>query len=466
MASGIINRARFALAQALTPYVGNNYNQALFKFLGAGFTQYDSNGKTYIEKGYNDNPDVFSVVTQKARKAASIPFYVKEVKDKNAKKSLDRLRYATKGDFSPQQIIKEAIHRVKAYQDKEIDLPLARPNIFQTWDEFIALYETFMNLNGNAYIYMLKVENGTNTGKPLAIYLLPSHLMKIVLRKDADLLNLESPIDYYMMIEGQQYIQFKEENVIHVKTANPNFDLSGSHLYGLSPVKAIIRNIQASNEALDNNIKTMQNGGAFGFLHSKGNNALTPDQAAELKNRMLEMDASPERLSKISGVSAEIGFTRISLTTDELKPFDYLNYNQEQTCNVFGWSIQLLNREAGALKNDIRSEQQRVLSDTLMPSLDLLANALNDRWLKLYKGYENTVLEFDPSELPEMQLDMKTMSEWIKVYIDSGVISRNEVRSIIKFATVDIKAMDVFTVSTELMNIEDAIIPPVRDLLN
>ena len=42
------------------------------------------------------------------------------------------------------------------------------------------------------------------------------------------------------------------------------------------------------------------------------------------------MDADPDKLGKIAGVSAEIGFTRLSLTTDELKLFEYLNFDQKQ----------------------------------------------------------------------------------------------------------------------------------------
>ena len=64
----------------------------------------------------------------------------------------------------------------------------------------------------------------------------------------------------------------------------------------------------------------------LGFIHSKGNNVMNADQAKEVKDRLKEMDADPARLGKISGVSAELGFIRIALTTDELKPFDFLKF--------------------------------------------------------------------------------------------------------------------------------------------
>jgi len=35
----------------------NVYNEAFFSYLGGGYTQYDIDNKSYINKGYNTNPD-------------------------------------------------------------------------------------------------------------------------------------------------------------------------------------------------------------------------------------------------------------------------------------------------------------------------------------------------------------------------------------------------------------------------
>ena len=87
-------------------------------------------------------------------------------------------------------------------------------------------------------------------------------------------------------------------------------------------MRAALRNIESSNSAMELNIKTLKSGGAFGFIHGKGPAGITQAQAKELKERLIEMNASPENLGKIAGVSAELGFQRISLTSEELKPFD------------------------------------------------------------------------------------------------------------------------------------------------
>ena len=436
----------------------NKYAEAFFKLLGSGYTSYDDDAKTYLEDGYGINPDVYAVIQQMSTKTVSIPYYVKIVKDEQAKSQLSRLRQSTKQNYTPRQYIKSKSLETKAFEEKELPFPLDRPNPTQTWGDIFALYKTFLRTTGNFYLYMVSPLDGVNKGNPMQCYVLPSHMIQIVLKSDVDFMGDVSPIDYYILTEGTSFIKFEAENVIHVKLANPFFDFEGGHLYGLSPLKAALKNIQSSNEALTNNVKTMQNGGAFGFLHSKGVNALQPEQAKELKDRMQEMDASPERLSKIAGVSAEIGFTRIALNTDELKPFDYLKYDQKAICNVLGWSDKLLNNDEGAKYSNVNEFRKQVVTDNIIPDLNLLEEALERDFLPRFKGYENAVIDWDYSELPEMQDDMEKLSKICNDELDRGVISRDEYRATMRYPLKETPEMQVHTVSLGIQTLEDAIL--------
>lgn len=434
----------------------NLFNQAFLSLFGFGFTEYDQKGKTYIEKGYNLNPDVFAVVNQKATEVTRIPYYIKKEKDKSSARKLDQLRYTTK-EYNIQSNIKKAILEVKAYEEKELEIPLERPNVLQTWREFFALYETFMDLTGNFYLYMLRPGEGPNTGQPIQVYVLPAHLMEIVLKKDADMLDTESPIESYMLIEGQQYIEFKAEDVIHVKKPNPNYSQNGAHLYGQSPLRAALSVIQSSNEALGLNAKMLANGGSFGFISTK--EPLTPDQAAQLKERLVEMDNSKKRLSNIAGSAKEVVFTRISLTTDELKPFEYLEYDQKAICNVLGWDDKLLNSDDGAKYDNYKTAAQRAITSGISPNLRLLEEALNSAFLPKFKGYEGAKWIFDESELPEMQADMTSLTTWLNSALDRGVINRDEYRAAIKYAELGSPEMKTHTVTMNTISLEDAVNP-------
>ena len=435
----------------------NKFNQAFFKMLGGGYTSYDTNNQTYIDKGYNYNPVVFSVINQRSKKVGSVPFAIKEIENSDVKKQRDLLLNATKFDLTPQQEIKRRLFESKAFKQGYVGMPLERPNPLQTWSEFFELAETFLASTGNLYIYLQSPKIGLNEGVPIAWYILPSHLTEIVLKPKTDFQSIESPVSHYMLTEGLEYVEFDAKDTIHIKYSNPNYDTNGSQLYGQSPLRAALRNIQSSNEAIDLNNKALKSGGAFGLIHSKGQSPLTAQQAEQLKDRLKEMDSGNGRLDKIAGVSAEVGFTRLSLTTDELKPFDYLSYDEKQICNVLGWSDKLLNNDAGAKYDNVNQFRKQVITDTIQPDLNLIQEAINSKILPRYKGYDNTCFEFDVTELPEMQQEVASMTAYLKESLDRGVINRNEFRIALRYESVEDDNMDVFTVASDVITLDQAI---------
>ena len=430
----------------------NAFNQAFFQWMGNGYAKYDANNKTYLEKGYNENPTVFAIINKQTVKTVSVPYTIKEIENKKSYLKLRQLDLATKGTFSFQQQVKRNSLQLKAYKDEEKAFPLEQPNTNQTWSDVIGLFKTYMKITGNYYQYHVSTKEGANKGIPNMVYVLPSHLMQIVLKQDANLLIDENPIDHYMLVEGNQYIKFMVDEVVHVKYVNPNYDMNGSHLYGQSPLRAGLRNINSQNSAIDTNIKMLQSAGAYGFLYGKGT-PLTQSQADSLKERLVEMDKDPARLGKIGASSAEVGFQRISLTTDELKPFDYLNWDQKTICNVLNFPDELLNADGKASlgSTDTSEARKSLITDDIQPDLVLLQSSWNKSFIPLFKGYENSVIEWDVTELPEMQADMKMQAESLNMI----PLTLNEIRSVFKYGTLNEDGMDVVWISANKKRIDD-----------
>lgn len=440
----------------------NKFNEAFFwGSLGGQVINDDNDLKRYIDYAYNINPDVYSVVNQIANKFTSIPYVVRPIEDENANRKLKRLNDATKYNYTISQEVKAYDLKEAAFGEENLlPMPLDNPNPQQSWSEFFTLSETFLNTTGNVYWYMLKPEMGMNAGEPTAIYILPSHLIEIVLKDNADFLTLESPIDHYSLIEGSQYTDFNAENVIHIKYPNPNYNQDGSHLYGQSPLRAGYKNIEMTNKGLDLSSNTLKNGGAFGFIHAKDTQTpLTNDQARSVKSRLTEMNNDPEDLGRIGAISQSIGFTRISLTTDELKPFEYFKYNMKQVCNVLGWDDKLLNSDDGAKYDNMTIAEKRVVTGKIVPDIKLYEQAINSYLLPLFKGYDNTQIDFLVKELPEMQQDMKTLLEWVDKAVKGGFFSRNKGLKIMGMPISDDANMDAITVNEDIITLEDAILP-------
>lgn len=454
--ANIVTRTWEALTNRVSPKkaLTNVFNEAFFSFIGAGWTRYDTAAKTYIERGYNENPDVYAIVSQIARKFSSVPGVIKEVKDKKSSRQLKQLYGKS---LTPQESIKKIRLETKAYSDdlEEVDEPLARPNYYQSETEFKALWETFMLLTGNAYQWILSPEDGINAGRPLARFLLPSHLVQIVLKKDADLDSLESPIDYYMLVIGNSYIQFKAEDVIHSKFPNPNYDLAGSHLYGVSPVQAAKRDLQLSNETIDHNNSTMKNGGVYGFLHAKDSQTpLTEPQATELKSRLIEMQASKEALGRIRGASAPLGFTQVSVDTDKMQPHTYSDAAQKHIANCLGWSTLLLNTDAKY--DNLDAAWQMAISNRISPDLAIYEDGLNNYYYPRFKELKNAEIHFDVSELQEMQGDMKALCEWLAIALDNGAITPDEFRIALKYPGTGNPEMQLHYLKTGVVPISEA----------
>jgi len=418
--------------------ITNAFNKSFYEFLGGQDAEYDHKRTTYLEKGYGLNPDVYAVISQQAEKINSIPYYINKVKDKKSKYKLKQLQNATNGNLSLPQIKRQIELKAKAFDNNDLPMPLENPNPNQTWGEIFALYQVFMQSTGNFYLYMVKPEDGVNAGVPSQVYVLPSHLIKIVIKENADLIENENVIDHYMLTEGNQYLTFDTDDVIHIKLPNPFFDFKGSHLYGMSPIRVLLKNLESSNDALSQNVKTMKNGGVFGFIHSKEGNTMTAEQATQLKEKIKEMDSNPSRLSHIAGSSVPLAFTKISLDTDELKPFDFLKYDQKTICNVLGWSDKLLNNDDGAKYDNLNIIQKSVILNHIIPRLNLLAEGLNKSFIPLFKGYEKAEIDWDYKELPEMQEDVLAL---VTAY-SKAPVTPNELRLILEFERLDIDGMD------------------------
>jgi len=449
-----VNRFRLALDVLLNPNK-NYFNEALYKSIGGITTTYNCTLETLITKGYGENPDVNAIVNQMASKTTAVPYIIKPIENEKAYKKLKRFPNDTTflQKKQLQLLVKEA------YDDEEQKMPLDRPNPNQTWEEIIYLYKIYLKVCGNVYFYRLS----NVMGVPIGLYILPSHWVQIVLKNNAHSLSVEDPIDYYVLEQGNQFIKFDNESIIHIKRSNPFYNQNGSHLYGYSELMAAIRNINSSNSGIDNNVKTMQNSGVYGFIHAgDGQSPLTHEQAQSLKDRLVDMDNEKGRLSNIAGASAKLGFTRISLTTDELKPFDYLSNDKRTLCNCLNWPIDLLNEERGGTGfgvDGVIEARKRAITDNIKPDLDLLAGYLNLEFIQKFKGYEKSVIEFDISELPEMQTDISKMIEWMI----KAPLTLNEIREAINYESMDDENMDVIYISSTSKRIDDPSVTEMTD---
>jgi phage portal protein BeeE len=101
---------------------------------------------------------------------------------------------------------------------------IARPNEMQSQQEYIESLVSFLEITGNAYSYKFCPEVGRNKGVPTKLYPLPSQFTQIIGSGTFD------PISAYKLQIGNQEIEFKVNEVNHIKFFNPDYNVSGNQL--------------------------------------------------------------------------------------------------------------------------------------------------------------------------------------------------------------------------------------------
>jgi HK97 family phage portal protein len=430
--------------------VDNKLNRLFFQSVGQVQIPLDVKNRWAIETAFLHNPDVYSILSQQASKTSSIPYWVKKKTNEQDYKAYQfKQKNLTTDTLSLLRLLQSEKKALNSQEYKP--LPLEKPNPLMGWNEFFQLTKIYFRGCGNVFWYVLRNESN----QPIAIYVLPSHLMEIRLKPEAWSLNLESPILGYEIVYGQVSVPFLEEEVIHIKMPNPRWTFDAQQLYGQSPLTAAFLNAENQIQANKHLHKMFKSSGAFGFIYAKGDD-LTPDQAEQFTQRIKEMDASKERMAKISGLAKEIGFQRISLANDELQPWTALAWDRKTIANVLGWPDELLNGDgkSGLGGSEAKEARKIALMDNIYPDLLLFQEALNIRFIQDFKGYEGYVLNFDISEMPEMQDDFAKMLEWA----DTAPISLNEVRELIKFERRDEEGMDDIWISRNKVRLSEAMI--------
>jgi hypothetical protein len=122
----------------------------------------------------------------------------------------------------------------------------------------------------------------------------------------------------------------------------------------------------------------------------------------------------------------------------------------------------LLNEEkngSGFGVDTMNEARKRVVTDNIKPDLDLLAEYLNLEFIQKFKGYEDAYIEWDISELPEMQTDMETMSKWV----NSVPLTLNERREVFNYEEIEDEMMNEVYIPTGIVNLNDPTLNTLMD---
>lgn len=398
------------------------YNKAIYNWLGESIVWNPENDTTYINEGYRKNSTVYSLVNIIAKAASSIPFQVYEKVNDNDYK---RYKAMNNGTLDSSVMHKANYLKKKALvelHDTDLHKLLERPNPAQSYASWMTELIAFGKLTGNRYIYGIAPETGNGAGKYKELYVMPSQLIEIISG------GIMQPVKEYAIEYNGQY-KIPADQICHIKDFNPYFDGSGSHLYGQSPLRAGLRSMTTNNEAVQTGVKYLQNQTARGVLMSDEGD-LNEVQAQQLKDKFRKNFQGANNAGDIIITPKKLSWVNFGLNASDLSLIEQYNASIKDLCNIYNVPVTLLNNTESSTFNNVKEAKKALYQNCVIPELNKIQDELN-RWLAPKYG-EKLCIEFDYSVIPELQEETdKVVDQMSKAWW----LTPNEKRAAMSFGT-------------------------------
>ena len=385
------------------------YNRAIYNWLGNTIVWNTENDETYINDGYRKNATIYSIINLITKAASTIPYHVYEkVNDNNYK----RYKAMSSGISDPNVMLKAQLlkkHALVELEHTELHKLLDRPNPAQSYATWISELIAFGKLTGNRYIYGIGPETGENVNKYTELYVMPSQIIEI------NSGGIMKPVESYT-IEYNGTYHIPAEQMCHIKDFNPYYDGTGSHLYGQSPLKAGLRSMTTNNEATESGVKFLQNQTARGILMSDEGD-LNEVQAQQLKDKFRKDHQGSKQAGDIIITPKKLSWVNFGLNASDMSLIEQYNASIKDLCNIYNVPVTLLNNTESSTYNNVKEAKKALYQNCVIPELMKIQDELN-RWLAPKYG-DKICIEFDFSVIPELQeetdkiVDQMTKAWWL-----------------------------------------------------
>lgn len=298
-----------------------------------------------------------------------------------------------------------------------------RPNPYQTATSFWATVEQCRDHYGNAYVYM----SGRNTkSSPLQLWIMPNEEVE-VWYDDAKALDKVPDIYYRWSVGGEMRV-LKSCEVMHFRSSDSFDGIMGIPLVNRlgSLVDGAIDSQEFQNTLITSGMT------AKAVLQYTGN---LSDDAAKNFAKNIEKYAkggySDDGVANIIPVPVGVQLTPLNIKLTDAQFVELKKYNAVQIASAFGIKPQQIGDMTKQSYASSQAQQEAFYTDTMLYILRDYENEI------AYKALSGTMLdmdyfvEFDASVL--LRSDFKTQVEALKMAIESGQMTPNEARQVLKY---------------------------------
>jgi len=390
------------------------------------FQPYDINDSVFIDKAFKAIPIIQSIVMKLAEKASDATPQVMRIKDKRASEKYFTMRKYLKGKDQAQRL---AELKTKAFEQIEnhpfLDL-IENPNPIMSGRELREASFAYLLITGNAIEYASVPGIGSRATQPVELWSIPSPCVKPVLSGDRT-----NPIEGYAVTYAYNQT-IPNSQISHFKYFNPVSETQGyeSSFWGLSPLASSKSNISQKRYSDTAQGNLFANMGPSGII--SGNAAsqtdrtpeLTEGQSVAINDQFRQNHVGVHNAGGIVVTPADVKWLQIGLSPVDLQILDFNKDLERQIANVYGYPSQLLLPDGTIANADIG--QNMVITNCVLPLLRKFDD-IRTRKIREWYGDESLVYLSDTDVYPELEVDKKSLVEWMRLSYCSVSEIRNAV---------------------------------------
>lgn len=420
------------------------YNRSVFSWLNDGQVILNADCYDYVS-AFETTGAVYECVDLITKKIVASPRIVYKIKDQEGYKRYKNLSRSDNLVHRAQaaKIRNSVLEEVKV---EKIDRLLKQPNPDQNGDDFIEMLAGSYLIRGNAYVY-------GNSGTELKqkkwseMFAMPSDL-KIISG------GWNNPVKRYFLNYGtREQQEYPEAQIKHIKTFNPKYSITGSQLYGLSPLRAYLYSIDTIKNGNKQADKQLKNGGRLGFIAPKEKeDELGDTQKDGLKETLITAHSGTGVLDRIIPSSIPLDWTEIGLSSSDMELLETIGASADDIYRGYHVPLYFRSLESSTY-NNVATAKKQLIYDAVAPIADKISAALTEFICKPYlaDGFEY-VIHIDYMSLPELADDIKVVSEWME---QAFFLTPNEKREILGFGKSAQAGMDEIFISKNYVRMQD-----------
>ena len=330
-----------------------------------------------------------------------------------------------------------------------------KPNIFESWEQFIYKNICYYLISGNAFVY----KNNSSISK------LPTEFISLRPDKFQIKTNEKGRPTQYLYQDGNVKETYDidsitgESDILHIKSFHPL-----DNIFGMPQLKPASQEIDISNESTKWNMHLMVNEARPGMLIML-EGFLTDEQWLRLEKQLREKQSGAENAGRNLILESEGGVKDVRPYSMSPKDIEFIEGGREtarKICIGLGVPPMLIGIPGDNTYSNYKEARAAFWEDTVFYYLDMLSNEFSC-WLFGFgndarTGNQQLILKPELNNIPA--LAFKQDIQWDRAKESSGILTINERRKIVGFDEVD--GGDVIFISASMLPLDAAAepIPP------